>query len=79
MRHSLTENTEKVMMKLIVDVESSRVLGAHMVGPYSAEIMQGVAIAINAGLTKQQFDQTVGIHPSIAEEWVTLRQASYRI
>lgn len=69
--HSLTGREEKVMIKLVVD-GSERVLGAHMVGDHSAEILQGMAIAINMGATKKDFDTTLGIHPSIAEEFVTL-------
>ncbi len=61
------------MMKLIVDAASQRVVGAHMVGSDAPEIIQGVAIAVKAGLTKAQFDSTVGIHPTAAEEFVTLR------
>lgn len=71
--HSLTGREEKVMIKLVVDGDSERVLGAHMVGDHSAEILQGMAIAINMGATKKDFDTTLGIHPSIAEEFVTLR------
>lgn len=70
--HSLTGREEKVMIKLVVDRDSERVLGAHMVGDHSAEILQGMAIAINMGATKKDFDTTLGIHPSIAEEFVTL-------
>lgn len=70
---SLTDNTERTLMKLIIDGESGRVLGAHMVGAESAEILQGIAIAIRAGATKSDFDRTVGIHPSTAEEFVTMR------
>ncbi len=71
--HSLTGEAEKTLVKLVVDAETDRVLGAHMVGEYSAEIIQGVAIAVNMGATKKDFDATVGIHPSTAEEFVTLR------
>jgi glutathione reductase (NADPH) len=60
-------------MKLVVDQASQRVLGAHMLGEDSAEIMQGIAIAIGMGATKQDFDRTIGIHPTAAEEFVTLR------
>ena len=70
---SLTDNQERTLMKLIVDDESDRVIGAHMIGAEAAEIIQGVAIAVKAGATKADFDQTVGIHPSSAEEFVTLR------
>ena len=73
LKHTLTDNTERTMMKLIVDVSSDQVVGAHMVGPDAAEIMQGIAIAVKAGATKADFDATVGIHPSTAEEFCTLR------
>ena len=73
LKHTLTDNTERTMMKLIVDVSSDQVVGAHMVGPDAAEIMQGIAIAVKAGATKADFDATVGIHPSTAEELCTLR------
>lgn len=71
--HSLTGEAEKTMIKLVVDSATDRVLGAHMVGEYAAEIIQGVAIAVNMGATKKDFDATIGIHPSSAEEFVTLR------
>lgn len=61
------------MMKLVVDKETDRVLGAHMVGDSAAEIIQGVAIAVQMGATKADFDATVAIHPTVAEEFVTLR------
>jgi len=60
-------------MKLVVDADSDKVIGAHMVGADAAEIMQGVAIAIKAGAKKSDFDSTVGIHPSSAEEFCTMR------
>ena len=71
--HSLTGADEKTMMKLVVDANTDQVLGAHMVGDNAAEIIQGVAIAVNMGATKKDFDATVGIHPSAAEEFVTMR------
>lgn len=71
--HSLTGADEKVMVKLVIDKISDRVLGAHMVGDNAAEIIQGIAIAVKMGATKKDFDATVGIHPSTAEEFVTLR------
>ncbi|MGI9328864.1 MAG: glutathione-disulfide reductase [Pseudomonadales bacterium] len=74
MKYTLTDNSERTLMKLIVDSSSDRVVGAHMAGPEAGEIIQGLAIAINAGLTKAQFDQTVGIHPTAAEEFVTMRE-----
>jgi glutathione reductase (NADPH) len=75
MKYTLTESTERTLMKLIVDRGSDRVVGAHMAGPDAGEIIQGLAIAVNAGLTKAQFDATVGIHPTAAEEFVTMREA----
>ncbi len=73
LKHTLTENTERTLMKLIVDADSDKVIGAHMAGPEAAEIMQGIAIAIKAGATKADFNATVGIHPSTAEEFCTMR------
>ena len=70
---SVTQRKEKAMLKLIVEKSSDRVLGAHMVGEAAAEIMQGVAIPIKMGATKADFDATVAIHPSVAEEFVTMR------
>lgn len=71
--HSLTGADEKTLVKLVVDGNTDRVLGAHMVGEHAAEVIQGVTIAVNMGATKKDFDATVGIHPSTAEEFVTLR------
>jgi len=71
--HALTGAAEKTTVKLVVDSSTDKVLGAHMVGEYAAEIIQGVAIAVNMGATKKDFDNTIGIHPSTAEEFVTLR------
>ncbi|MBW4593625.1 MAG: glutathione-disulfide reductase [Brasilonema angustatum HA4187-MV1] len=71
--HSLTGSSEKTMMKLIVDANTDKVLGAHMVGESAGEIIQGVAIAVKMGATKKDFDATVGIHPTSAEEFVTMR------
>lgn len=73
MKHTLTGRDEKIMMKLVVDRTSQRVLGAHMVGQDAPEIIQALAIAVKMGATKQQFDQTVAIHPTATEEFVTLR------
>ncbi|NQW12367.1 MAG: glutathione-disulfide reductase [Alphaproteobacteria bacterium] len=74
MKYTMTENTERGMMKLIVDRASQKVVGAHMVGVDSAEIIQGVAIAVKMGATKADFDRTIGIHPTAAEEFVTMRE-----
>jgi glutathione reductase (NADPH) len=71
--HSLTGASEKTMMKLVVDGNTDKVLGAHMVGESAAEIIQGVAIAVKMGATKKDFDATVGVHPTAAEEFVTMR------
>jgi glutathione reductase (NADPH) len=74
MRHAITGRTgRRTLMKLVVDQASQRVLGAHMVGEDAAEIMQGIGIAVRMGATKQDFDRTIGIHPTAAEEFVTLR------
>lgn len=73
MKHTLSGRTERTLMKLVVDAATQRVLGAHMVGMDAAEIVQGIGIAVKAGLTKADFDATVGIHPTAAEEFVTMR------
>jgi glutathione reductase (NADPH) len=73
MYYVLPNKEEKTLMKLVVHQESDRILGAHMVGDHAAEIIQGVAIAVKMGAKKSDFDATVGIHPSSAEEFVTLR------
>jgi glutathione reductase (NADPH) len=74
--HTLTGAPIRVMMKLVVDPASDRVLGCHMVGEEAGEIIQGLAIALTAGATKAQFDETVGLHPSAAEEFVTMYKAT---
>lgn len=79
MKYTLSGRDEKTLMKLLVHVESDRVVGCHMVGPDSPEIMQGLAVALKCGATKAQFDSTVGIHPSAAEEFVTMRSATRRV
>jgi glutathione reductase (NADPH) len=73
MYYVLPGKDEKTMMKLVVEKATDKVLGAHMVGDHAAEIIQGVAIAVKMGATKADFDATVGIHPSSAEEFVTMR------
>jgi glutathione reductase (NADPH) len=73
MKLSLTHNQERTLMKLVVDVKTDRVLGCHMVGPDAGEIIQSLAIALKAGATKQIFDDTIGVHPTAAEEFVTMR------
>ena len=74
LKHTLTGSDETTMMKLIVDPASDRVLGIHMVGSDAGEIVQGFAVAIKCGVTKAQLDSTVGIHPTSAEEFVTMRE-----
>ena len=73
MKYSFKTEKERSLMKLVVDAKSDRVLGAHMVGPDAGEIIQGIGIAVGMGATKAQFDQTIGIHPTSAEEFVTMR------
>ena len=73
MKHTLSGRDERTMMKLVVDKATDRVLGCHMVGEDAPEIIQGLAVALKAGATKAQFDATVGIHPTAAEEVVTMR------
>jgi glutathione reductase (NADPH) len=70
---TLTGRDERTMMKLVVDRATDRVLGCHMVGADAGEIIQGLAVALNCGATKAQFDATIGIHPTAAEEFVTMR------
>lgn len=73
MKHTLTGRETRILMKLVVDAASDRVLGAHMVGDDAAEIIQSLAVAITCGATKKQFDETIALHPSAAEEFVTMR------
>ena len=74
LRHTLSGSGERTLMKLVVDSASDRIVGLHMVGPDAGEIVQGFAVAMKAGATKAVFDQTIGIHPTVAEEFVTMRQ-----
>lgn len=73
LKHTLTGKNERTMMKLVVDKASDKVLGVHMVGDDAGEIIQGFAVALKAGATKAVFDSTIGIHPTAAEEFVTMR------
>ncbi|WP_285356047.1 glutathione-disulfide reductase [Pseudomonas sp. lyk4-R2A-10] len=73
MKLTLTDCQERTLMKLVVDGKSDKVLGCHMVGPDAGEIVQGLAIALKAGATKRDFDDTIGVHPTAAEEFVTMR------
>jgi glutathione reductase (NADPH) len=74
LKHTLSGSPEQTMMKLVVDRDTDRVLGCHMVGAEAGEIVQGLAVALNCGATKAQFDATIGIHPTAAEEFVTMRE-----
>ena len=78
LKHTLSGRSEKTYMKLIVEAKTQKVIGVHMVGADAPEIIQGIGIAVVAGLTKQQFDDTVGIHPTAAEEFVTMREKVLR-
>lgn len=73
MLHTLSRRDERTLMKLVVERASQRVVGLHMVGPHAGETVQGFAVALNAGATKADFDRTIGIHPTAAEEFVTMR------
>ena len=79
MKNTLSGNAERSLMKLIVDAKTDRVVGLHMVGPDAGEIAQGFGVALKAGATKADFDQTVGIHPTSAEEFTTMREASEKV
>jgi glutathione reductase (NADPH) len=73
MRHNLSGRGRKTTMKLVVDKATQKIVGAHMLGEDAPEIIQGIAIAVVMGATKADFDRTIGIHPTAAEEFVTLR------
>ncbi|HBK19073.1 MAG TPA: glutathione-disulfide reductase, partial [Gammaproteobacteria bacterium] len=72
MKHTLSGRDERTLLKMIVRRSDDRVLGVHMAGPDAGEIIQGITVALVAGATKTQFDATVGIHPTAAEEFVTM-------
>ncbi|UTW01737.1 glutathione-disulfide reductase [Amphritea atlantica] len=74
MKHTMSGSDEKTFMKMLVDRDTDKVLGVHMVGPDAGEIIQGIAVALKAGATKAVFDSTIGIHPTAAEEFVTMRE-----
>ena len=75
LKHTLSGSTERTLMKLLVDDATDHVVGLHMVGPDAGEVVQGFAVAMKAGATKAIFDSTIGIHPTMAEEFVTMREA----
>ena len=74
LRHTLSGSSERTLMKLVVDDANDRVVGLHMVGADAGETIQGFAVAMKAGATKAVFDATLGIHPTAAEEFVTMRE-----
>jgi len=74
LKHTLSGSSERTLMKLVVQDATDRVIGLHMVGPDAGEIVQGFAVAMKVGATKAQFDATLGIHPTAAEEFVTMRE-----
>ena len=74
MKHTLSGREERTIMKLVVDQATQKVLGVHMLGPDAGEIAQMAAIALRLGATKADFDATMALHPSAAEELVTMRQ-----
>ncbi len=73
LKHTLSGSEERTLMKMLVDRRTDRIVGVHMVGDDAGEIIQGIGIALKAGATKAIFDQTIGIHPTAAEEFVTMR------
>jgi glutathione reductase (NADPH) len=79
MRNTLSGSTEKMLMKLIVDADSRKVVGAHILGPDAGEMAQLLAIPMKAGCTKEDFDRTMAVHPTAAEELVTMYKPTYRI
>lgn len=74
LKNTLSGNEERTLMKLVVEPVTDKVLGVHMLGPEAGEIIQGLAVALKAGATKATFDSTIGIHPTAAEEFVTMRE-----
>ena len=73
LKQTITLGAERTYMKLLVEPKSQKVVGVHMVGPEAGEIIQGMAVAMKCGATKADFDTTIGIHPTSAEEFVTMR------
>ncbi|MBJ7554767.1 glutathione-disulfide reductase [Marinomonas spartinae] len=78
MKHTLSGSTERALMKLLVSNSDDKVIGVHMVGDYSGEIIQGLGVALKAGATKADFDTTVGVHPTSAEEFVTFSEGALK-
>lgn len=79
MRNTLSGRNEKMLMKLIVDATSRRVVGAHIMGPDAGEMAQLLGIPLKAGVTKDDFDRTMAVHPTAAEELVTMYKPTYRV
>lgn len=79
MKHTLSGRQEKSIMKLVVNAADRKVLGAHILGPDSGELAQVLAVALKAGCSKDDFDRTMAVHPTAAEELVTMYQPSYRV
>ncbi|RUZ17909.1 glutathione-disulfide reductase, partial [Mesorhizobium sp. M7A.F.Ca.CA.001.09.1.1] len=79
MRHTLSGRDEKMLIKLVVDGASKKVLGAHILGPDAGEMAQLLGIPLKAGLTKGDFDRTMAVHPTAAEELVTMYKPTYRV
>ena len=79
MRHTLSGRQEKMLMKLVVDGATRKVLGAHILGPDAGEMAQLLGIPLKAGLTKDDFDRTMAVHPTAAEELVTMYKPTYRV
>jgi glutathione reductase (NADPH) len=73
MKNVLADRNERALYKMVVNAANDQVVGLHMIGPDSAEILQAAAIAVKAGLTKAQFDDTIALHPTMAEELVLLK------
>jgi glutathione reductase (NADPH) len=74
MKYALTSSAERVLVKLVVDAATEKVVGCHVVGPDAPEIIQLAAVAMKMGVTKTQWDSTCAVHPTLAEELVTLRE-----
>lgn len=79
LKSTISGSEERVLMRMLVEKDTQKVVGMHMCGPDAGEVIQGFAVAVKAGLTKEQFDATIGIHPTMAEEFVTLREVSYSV
>lgn len=79
MRHTLSGRDERMLMKLVVDGASRKVLGAHILGPDAGEMAQLLGIPLKAGVTKDDFDRTMAVHPTAAEELVTMYKPTYRV